>query len=226
MSGPEPGLLPPALPAATAVPGPAAGPPLRFLPALRVAADPAALDAAAADTTWPPRATMARIAPDDAVVLFDTSSGAAASPGSPASADPGSAAGADPGSATSADPGFAAGPGSAAPASAGGPGSAVDPADPPGADTEVAAVAALVTGLDPFAIVEPETGLVGVTLGTADAERWVAAHADWLLHPGPGLAQGLVAGVPVKILVRGERAVVLVPTAFAGELADRWEDDQ
>lgn len=78
-----------------------------------------------------------------------------------------------------------------------------------------------VTVGDPHAIVEPETMFCGVWIATADADEWVATNADWHLPHGDGLSQGMVAALPVKILVEGDRALVMVPVSFADELEER-----
>jgi hypothetical protein len=73
---------------------------------------------------------------------------------------------------------------------------------------------------DPDAIVEPETGFVGVELTTSQLGAAVA-HVDWPLSTEPGtLAQGKVAGVPAKVLT-GDRALLVTQAAYADELADR-----
>lgn len=78
-----------------------------------------------------------------------------------------------------------------------------------------------VTVDDPHAIVEPETMFSGVWIAAHDAEEWVATNADWHLPHGDGLSQGMVAALPVKILVEGARALVMVPVSFAAELEER-----
>jgi hypothetical protein len=78
-----------------------------------------------------------------------------------------------------------------------------------------------VTVDDPHGIVEPETMFSGVWLPVSAADAWVAANADWHLPHGDGLSQGMVAALPVKILVEGDRALVIVPVSFADELEER-----
>jgi hypothetical protein len=73
---------------------------------------------------------------------------------------------------------------------------------------------------DPDAIVVPDAGWAGAWLGAADAAALLARHADWPL-PAAGLAQGAAAGVPVKVLVAGDRTLLLVPAAFQAELEER-----
>lgn len=74
---------------------------------------------------------------------------------------------------------------------------------------------------DPHAIDEPETMFSGVWLATAAVEEWVATNADWHLPHRDGLAQGMVAALPVKILVEGAQSLVMVPVSFAAELEER-----
>jgi hypothetical protein len=73
---------------------------------------------------------------------------------------------------------------------------------------------------DPDAIVVPDAGWAGAWLDSGEAADLLARHADWPL-PASGLAQGAAAGVPVKVLVRADRTLLLVPAAFAVELAER-----
>lgn len=80
-----------------------------------------------------------------------------------------------------------------------------------------------ILGVDHHAIVTTEAGFAGVWCFSGHVRRWVAANADWLLPDGPGLSQGQVAGLPVKILVDGDEALVLVPTPIAHELAERLQ---
>lgn len=73
---------------------------------------------------------------------------------------------------------------------------------------------------DPDAIVVRDAGWAGAWLDAADAAALLARHADWPL-PAAGLAQGAAAGVPVKVLVAGDRTLLLVPAAFQAELVER-----
>ena len=73
---------------------------------------------------------------------------------------------------------------------------------------------------DPDAIVVPDAGWAGAWLDAADAAALLARHADWPL-PAAGLAQGAAAGVPVKVVVAGDRTLLLVPAAFQAELVER-----
>lgn len=83
-----------------------------------------------------------------------------------------------------------------------------------------------IVGRDPHAIVELEAGFAGAWFAADRVRCWVAGHADWLLPEGDGWAQGQVAGLPVKILVEGDRALVAVPTPLAHELAERLDPDR
>ena len=73
---------------------------------------------------------------------------------------------------------------------------------------------------DPDAIVVPDAGWAGTWLDPGTAAALVARHADWPL-PAAGLAQGALAGVPVKVLAAGDRTLLLVPAAFRAELVER-----
>ena len=73
---------------------------------------------------------------------------------------------------------------------------------------------------DPDAIVVPDPGWAGAWLPAADAAELLARHAEWPA-PAEGLAQGALAGVPVKVLAAADRTLILVPLPFAAELAER-----
>lgn len=73
---------------------------------------------------------------------------------------------------------------------------------------------------DPDAIVVPDAGWAGAWLAPPAAAELLARHAEWP-PPAAGLAQGALAGVPVKVLVTPARTLVLVALPFAAELAER-----
>jgi hypothetical protein len=73
---------------------------------------------------------------------------------------------------------------------------------------------------DPDVIAEDDRGFVGARLDPSDVQTLVA-HADWELPTVTGeLAQGKIAGVPVK-LVTGDRALLVTRAAYAHDLAER-----
>lgn len=75
---------------------------------------------------------------------------------------------------------------------------------------------------DEHAIVEDETGLVGWWLTAEELTDLVLPHLEWPLpDTRPALAQGLVAGVPAKIWLTEDRALLLCVAAYAHELAER-----
>ena len=72
------------------------------------------------------------------------------------------------------------------------------------------------------AIVEDETGQVGWWLTADELTDLVLPHVEWALPANrPALAQGLVAGVPAKIWLTEDRALLLCAAAYANELAER-----
>ncbi|MFP3913387.1 MAG: hypothetical protein ACLFWM_00800 [Actinomycetota bacterium] len=73
---------------------------------------------------------------------------------------------------------------------------------------------------DPQALVEVEAGVCGVEMTRPALERWMAREADWPL-PSEGLAQGMAAGLPVKVWVQGEAGLVLTSASLAAELGIR-----
>ena len=92
----------------------------------------------------------------------------------------------------------------------------------------IGAVAAEIT--DEYAIVERETAFVGWGLTDDEFDRLVARHVEWSLPvERPALAQGLAAGMPVKLWFDHDRVLLIVSRGFAHEAADRfrlpaWED--
>ncbi len=72
------------------------------------------------------------------------------------------------------------------------------------------------SNLDPHAVVERETGFRVAWLEREDTERLLERACDWE-PPGarPALAQGEVAGVPVKLRLQADGALLLVPVPFA-----------
>jgi hypothetical protein len=64
-------------------------------------------------------------------------------------------------------------------------------------------------------------GFVGWWL-TADELAAVRHHVEWPIpEDRPALAQGLVAGVPARLWLTEERALLLVAAAYAHELQER-----
>ena len=105
---------------------------------------------------------------------------------------------------------------------------AIDDAHWEGDDVDVVRIApdeALVLGAtgghvdDPDAILEPDAGY-SVALLDRDLAG-IAAHTDWAIPGDAGtVAQGKVAGVPVKLLI-GHPTLLVVQTAYADELRSR-----
>ena len=72
------------------------------------------------------------------------------------------------------------------------------------------------------AIVEGESGFVGWWLTADEVTEFVLPHIDWPLPlERPALAQGLVAGVPAKLWLTEDRALLLCAAAYAHELEER-----
>ncbi len=73
----------------------------------------------------------------------------------------------------------------------------------------------------PDGITELEDGFVGWWL-TRDELEEVTRHLEWTIPTTrPALAQGLIAGVPAKIWLADDRALLLCAAAYAHELVDR-----
>ncbi|MEP6808018.1 MAG: hypothetical protein ABI978_05410, partial [Chloroflexota bacterium] len=75
---------------------------------------------------------------------------------------------------------------------------------------------------DEHAVVADEPGLVGWWLSDDELAELVLEHVDWPLPIArPALAQGLVAGVPAKLWLTNDRALLLCAAAYAHELIER-----
>jgi hypothetical protein len=71
-------------------------------------------------------------------------------------------------------------------------------------------------------LVVDETGFVGWWLTPEELRDQVIPHVDWPLPTArPALAQGLVAGVPTKLWLAEDRALLLCAAAYAHELEER-----
>ncbi len=78
------------------------------------------------------------------------------------------------------------------------------------------------TFVDPDAILESETGFAGAWLTTEELFRLVVPHLEWPLPEArPVLVQGTIAGVPAKLWIEDDRALLLTLAAYADELEDR-----
>ena len=75
---------------------------------------------------------------------------------------------------------------------------------------------------DEHAIVEVETGFVGVWLTNDALEGLVVPHLEWSLPvERPALAQGSIAGVPAKLWLTEGGCLLLTAGASADELSER-----
>jgi hypothetical protein len=75
---------------------------------------------------------------------------------------------------------------------------------------------------DPDAIVERDTGFAVLRLDAADAARVLERHAGWPVPATrPALALGPVAGIPARVLLREDDALVVVHAALAADLEER-----
>jgi hypothetical protein len=71
-------------------------------------------------------------------------------------------------------------------------------------------------------VVVDEAGFVGWWLTLDEVRDQVIPHVDWPLPIArPALAQGLVAGVPAKLWLSEDRALLLCAAAYAHELEER-----
>ena len=75
---------------------------------------------------------------------------------------------------------------------------------------------------DSHAIVERESGFSGVWLDRAAAMDFLERECDWEPPASrPSFAQGLVAGLPLKVWFDHDRVLLIVASAFANDLMER-----
>ncbi len=92
------------------------------------------------------------------------------------------------------------------------------------AQDEVFAIGAVAVEVpDEHAIVERETAFVGWGLSTPEFDRLIARHVEWQLPAHrPSLAQGLAAGLPIKLWLEHDGVLLIVSSGFAHEAAARF----
>jgi hypothetical protein len=73
---------------------------------------------------------------------------------------------------------------------------------------------------DPFAIVEPEYAFIHWKLTPQEFEE-VTHHIEWSLPAAGQLGQGLIAGVPAKILIGSDHVMLVVSAGLAHEISER-----
>ena len=72
------------------------------------------------------------------------------------------------------------------------------------------------------AIVVEESGFLGCWLTLAEVASRLVPHIEWPLPvTRPALAQGLIAGVPAKLWLGVDRALLLCAAPYAHDLAER-----
>ncbi len=81
--------------------------------------------------------------------------------------------------------------------------------------------AATLTLDDPLAIIEPEYTFVQWKLTPAEFEP-ITNHIEWPLPAAGQLGQGLIAGVPAKILIAADHVLLVVSAGLAHEAMDRF----
>lgn len=74
---------------------------------------------------------------------------------------------------------------------------------------------------DPHAIVEPECGFAGARFGNSDLASLQSACEWEFPDERPALAQGHLAGVPVKMLFSTSGVLILIPTGMAHTFQER-----
>ena len=76
--------------------------------------------------------------------------------------------------------------------------------------------------VDVDAVIVEESGFMGCWLTPAEVEARLVPHIEWPLPANrPVLAQGLIAGVPAKLWLATDRALLLCARPYAQDLAER-----
>lgn len=87
---------------------------------------------------------------------------------------------------------------------------------------EAPEVAKVVVIDDPHAIITNETGFAGVWWSAGEALEFLARACEWELPKArPAFAQGMVAGLPVKLWLESDRVLFVTAAPFAADLAER-----
>lgn len=73
---------------------------------------------------------------------------------------------------------------------------------------------------DPHAIIARDTGWVALSAGEHRLRSMLARLCAF--DPRPGLNQGMVAGLPAKVWLDGDRSIIIVAAAFCAELEERF----
>lgn len=75
---------------------------------------------------------------------------------------------------------------------------------------------------DPYAIVVTDAGFAGIWLSTEQGLNFLEHHCEWRLpDPRPAFAQGMVAGLPMKLWFEQDRLLLLVPAPYSSDLEAR-----
>jgi hypothetical protein len=87
-------------------------------------------------------------------------------------------------------------------------------------DDAIVAGAATLTLDDRFAIIEPEYAFVHWRLTPEEFDE-VTDRIEWPLPAAGELGQGLIAGVPAKIMIASDHVLLIVSAGLAHELLER-----
>lgn len=87
-------------------------------------------------------------------------------------------------------------------------------------DDAIVTGTAVLTVDDPFAIIEPEYAFVHWRLTTPEFAG-ITRHIEWPLPAAGQLGQGLIAGVPAKVLIATDHVMLIVSASLADELSER-----
>lgn len=91
------------------------------------------------------------------------------------------------------------------------------------APDEVLVVGESVTPVDdPYALIEPEDGFCAVEMDRSVLEAWLVRAAEWRPPSSETyFTQGSAAGLPVKVWVDGDRALLITRASLARDLEER-----
>lgn len=76
---------------------------------------------------------------------------------------------------------------------------------------------------DPYAIIVPDGGFAAGWVAAEEALAFLERACEWELpSQRPALAQGAVAGVPVKLWLEEERVLFVVPGPYVHDFGERY----
>lgn len=74
---------------------------------------------------------------------------------------------------------------------------------------------------DSHAIIRADVGWTGVWVNAEPADAFLRTSCAWSLPARPGFAQGMIAGLAMKLWLAEERTLFVFPTALIADFIER-----